>query len=80
MKYYLKKIIENSLIFLVKLYQYLISPLFGPNCRFQPTCSAYLLESVEKHGLRTGLKLGFKRISKCHPWGGHGLDLVPDKK
>jgi hypothetical protein len=38
------------------------------------------LESVEKHGLRTGLKLGFKRISKCHPWGGHGLDLVPDKK
>lgn len=62
----------------IRFYQLVLSPLIGSNCRFQPTCSAYALEAVEKHGAIKGGVLAVKRISKCHPWGGSGIDNVPD--
>ena len=72
------------LILFIKLYQYLISPLIGTKCRFLPTCSEYFIESLESHGLVKGILLGFKRISKCHPFknlgGSCGIDFVPSPK
>ena len=62
---------------IIKLYQYSISPLLGPACRFEPTCSAYGIEALKKHGVLKGIFLTIKRISKCHPWGGSGHDPVP---
>lgn len=64
-------------IALVRLYQMLISPLLGSNCRFTPTCSAYSVEALQKHGAWKGGWLAIKRISRCHPWGGDGYDPVP---
>ncbi|MCH9645923.1 MAG: membrane protein insertion efficiency factor YidD [Proteobacteria bacterium] len=63
----------------IKLYQWLISPLLGSNCRFQPTCSQYAYDSVKEHGLLKGFILGAKRIGKCHPWHEGGFDPVPKK-
>ena len=75
------------LIFIIKIYQYFISPLMGNRCRFLPTCSEYFIGSLKAHGFIIGSKLGVKRILKCHPFkklgGSHGLDFVPvpkDKK
>ena len=69
------------LIFIIKIYQYFISPLLGNRCRFFPTCSEYCVEAFKTHGLLSGLKLGTKRISKCHPFkklgGENGIDFVP---
>jgi uncharacterized protein len=62
---------------IIKIYQYTISPLLGPACRFEPSCSNYGVEAFQKHGLIKGFMLTVKRISKCHPWGGHGHDPVP---
>ena len=67
-------------IFLVKAYQITISPLIGSNCRFQPTCSQYMIDAIDNHGVMKGLSLGIKRISKCHPFGSSGYDPVPKKK
>ena len=61
----------------IKLYQILISPLIGPNCRYHPTCSQYSIEAINKHGPFKGTWLAIKRISSCHPWGGSGHDPVP---
>jgi putative membrane protein insertion efficiency factor len=62
------------LIGLVRCYQYAISPWLGPRCRYQPTCSQYFIESVQKHGVIRGSWRGLRRISRCHPWGGSGYD------
>ncbi|MBL6590776.1 MAG: membrane protein insertion efficiency factor YidD [Flavobacteriaceae bacterium] len=67
-------------VFLIKIYQFLISPIIGKNCRFNPTCSNYALEALKKHGLILGMYYSIIRISKCHPWGGSGHDPVPSKK
>lgn len=64
-------------LFLVKGYQRLISPLFPPTCRYQPTCSQYALEAIQLHGGLKGAWLALKRIGRCHPWGGYGFDPVP---
>ena len=73
---------KNILIFIIKIYQYLISPLLGNRCRFLPTCSEYFIEALKTQGLIRGFKLGSKRILRCHPikslGGSEGLDLVPD--
>ena len=68
-----------SLIFIgpIKIYQILISPLLGPSCRFTPTCSQYTIEAIQKYGPLKGGWLGFRRIIRCHPWGGCGHDPVP---
>ena len=62
---------------LISIYQRLISPLVGPCCRFHPTCSEYVKEALESHGLVMGIWLTIKRLSKCHPLGGSGFDPVP---
>lgn len=64
----------------VKIYQWIISPIFPANCRYHPTCSNYMLEAVRIWGPLKGTWLGLKRISSCHPWGGSGYDPVPEKK
>jgi putative membrane protein insertion efficiency factor len=74
------KILSFPLIVLVKIYQYLISPIFPASCRYTPTCSNYMLESIRVWGPFKGTWLGIRRISSCHPWGGHGHDPVPEKK
>ena len=67
-------------VFLIKIYQFLISPIIGKNCRFNPTCSNYALEALKKHGVIFGMYYSILRISRCHPWGGSGHDPVPSKK
>ncbi|MCS7017547.1 MAG: membrane protein insertion efficiency factor YidD [Cytophagales bacterium] len=69
--------LRRALIFLLRTYQVAISPLYPAACRFVPTCSEYMIQAVDKHGIVKGLWLGCKRISKCHPWGGSGYDPVP---
>ena len=71
------KFISLILIIPIKLYQILISPLLGPSCRFTPTCSQYAVEAIQKYGPIKGSWLAFKRIIRCHPWGGCGHDPVP---
>jgi putative membrane protein insertion efficiency factor len=61
----------------VRLYRATFSPLVGMNCRFQPTCSAYALEALEKHGALRGGWLALRRILRCHPLGRDGFDPVP---
>jgi len=73
----LKKIATIPFIFIFRMYQWFVSPLFPASCRFQPTCSNYAIEALKKHGLFKGGILSFKRISKCHPWGRSGYDPVP---
>jgi putative membrane protein insertion efficiency factor len=61
----------------VRLYRATFSPLVGMNCRFQPTCSAYALEALARHGALRGGLLTVRRLLRCHPWGGCGHDPVP---
>lgn len=62
----------------VHAYRLFLSPLIGSNCRYSPSCSAYALEALDKHGALKGGWLALRRISRCHPWGGSGIDNVPD--
>ncbi|MES2797673.1 MAG: membrane protein insertion efficiency factor YidD [Bacteroidota bacterium] len=64
-------------IFFVRLYQAMLSPFFPNSCRYDPTCSVYMVQAIEKHGVIKGGWLGLKRIGRCNPWGGHGHDPVP---
>ena len=62
------------LIAVIRLYQVTISPLLGPACRFEPSCSRYMVESIKKHGAWKGLGRGMCRVSRCHPWNPGGYD------
>lgn len=64
-------------IALIRLYQYAISPLFPVKCRYMPSCSAYAIEAIRLHGACRGGWLALKRLLRCHPWGGSGIDPVP---
>lgn len=75
MNSFLKKIF----ILPIRFYQMAISPLLGPKCRFQPTCSQYTVGAIMEWGILRGTWMGMKRISKCHPWGPHGHDPVPKR-
>tara|TARA_B100000214_G_C23868046_1_gene581236 strand:- start:268 stop:510 length:243 start_codon:yes stop_codon:yes gene_type:complete len=75
----INRIIVLPLILIIKTYQLFISPIIGQNCRYLPTCSEYTVECLKKFGTIKGIYLSFKRISKCHPWGSHGYDPVPNK-
>ncbi|WP_458525716.1 membrane protein insertion efficiency factor YidD [Onishia taeanensis] len=74
----LARLASLPLIALIKVYQYGISPLLGPRCRFWPTCSNYALEAIRQHGAGRGGWLALRRIGKCHPWHEGGIDLVPE--
>jgi len=76
MKVFLQ-ILSLPFILLIKLYQWIISPWLGSQCRYTPTCSQYALEALKKYGAIKGLWLTIKRIARCNPWGGHGHDPVP---
>ncbi len=66
---------KTILKLLIKIYQWALSPLLGPCCRFYPTCSQYALDALDKHGLWKGLILTIKRVVKCNPWHPGGIDL-----
>ncbi|MBB5020243.1 hypothetical protein HNQ59_003560 [Chitinivorax tropicus] len=68
---------SRLLIALIRIYQYAISPMLGPRCRFSPTCSHYAIEAVSKHGALKGSWLAIKRICRCHPLHPGGYDPVP---
>jgi putative membrane protein insertion efficiency factor len=76
----MSKILKKVLILPIRFYQGAISPHLGQRCRFQPTCSHYMIQAIEEWGPIKGLWLGLKRIGKCHPWGPHGHDPVPKKE
>ena len=69
--------LKQVAISLIHAYQYFISPLTAPSCRFHPTCSHYAVEALEYHGVLRGSYLALRRILKCHPFHSGGLDLVP---
>lgn len=72
--------LKQLFILPIRLYQVTISPLLGPGkCRFQPSCSHYMVEAIEEWGVLRGGWMGLKRIGKCHPWGPFGPDPVPKK-
>ena len=75
----LNKFIIFPFILFIRVYQLIISPMLGSNCRFIPTCSEYAMESLKEYGLIKGIFLSIKRIGKCHPWGSHGYDPIPTK-
>lgn len=68
--------ITKLLCFLIWTYQYLISPILGPRCRFYPSCSTYAYEAISYHGSMRGLWFTFKRLLRCHPWHPGGYDPV----
>ena len=65
-------------IAIIKCYQFLLSPLLGQNCRFQPTCSEYALEAINRFGVIKGGYLSLRRLIKCHPFHAGGFDPVPE--
>ncbi|MEW6674517.1 MAG: membrane protein insertion efficiency factor YidD [Nitrospirota bacterium] len=67
---------KRILILLIKLYKYIVSPLFPVSCRFTPTCSTYSMEAIDKHGVLRGLYLSIRRILRCHPFHPGGYDPV----
>jgi len=77
MNRFLSNIVSRFFILLIRLYQYLLSPMLGVSCRYTPTCSQYGMEAIRKHGPFKGGWLTLKRIARCNPWGGHGHDPVP---
>jgi len=71
--------LAHALRALVYLYRWTLSPFVGMHCRFQPTCSHYSIEALEKHGALRGGWLTLRRLARCHPWGGEGYDPVPQR-
>lgn len=69
--------LRRLLILPIRFYRYFLSPWLRPACRYAPTCSAYAIEAIEKHGAARGVYLGFKRICRCHPFAAGGYDPVP---
>jgi putative membrane protein insertion efficiency factor len=70
-------VIARVLVLPIRLYQLVISPLLGPRCRFYPSCSAYAVEALQRHGAVRGGWLALRRLGRCHPWNPGGVDHVP---
>ena len=71
---FVNHMLSKLLIFMVMLYRVTLGRMMGGHCRFQPSCSQYMLDAVEKHGPIKGAWRGIKRIARCHPFGGSGYD------
>jgi len=71
-------VIAAALKGLIRAYQLTLSPMLGPTCRFDPSCSAYAIEAIDRHGAIKGVRLAAKRLLRCHPFGGAGYDPVPE--
>lgn len=65
---------KHVVVLVIQGYRFFVSPFLPPSCRFDPTCSEYALQALREYGFFEGSVLAFKRILKCHPWGGHGHD------
>lgn len=72
-----RPISKRLVVGVLRLYQLTLSPLVGPACRFEPSCSSYFIEAVERHGALRGSALGMRRLTRCHPFHPGGLDPVP---
>lgn len=72
-------VVSRLLILCVRAYQIVLSPFMGGACRFEPSCSCYMIDALRVHGAFKGLVLGLWRILRCHPFGKHGYDPVPEK-
>jgi putative membrane protein insertion efficiency factor len=73
----MKKLLGSFFISLIRIYQGASSPYLMPSCRYTPSCSAYGIEAIRRYGPFRGSWLALKRIGRCHPWGGSGVDNVP---
>jgi len=69
--------VNRLLVWLLRAYQLLLSPMLGQNCRFYPTCSHYAIDAIRAHGAARGSLLALRRVCKCHPWNDGGFDPVP---
>ncbi len=70
---------SRILLWVLRVYQYVLSPLVGNQCRFAPTCSQFAIEAVERHGALRGAWLAVARLARCHPWHAGGIDPVPQR-
>jgi putative membrane protein insertion efficiency factor len=70
---------QALIVGLIRLYQWILSPFLGSNCRYHPTCSHYAVEAVQHHGIVRGLWLALRRVGRCHPWHEGGYDPVPGR-
>ncbi len=70
---------KQALLALIRAYRFVLSPWWGTQCRFMPTCSQYAADAVERHGALEGSWLAMRRIGRCHPWCDGGFDPVPDR-
>jgi len=68
------------LLGLIGAYQRVVSPVLPRSCRYEPTCSAYAKGALARHGALRGSLLALRRLARCHPWGGGGLDPVPERR
>ena len=71
--------ISDLIILIIKVYRFILSPWLGNHCRFYPTCSAYAIEAIQRHGVLHGGRLAIKRLLSCQPWHEGGIDPVPEK-
>lgn len=77
---FISRLLVGLFLIPIRFYQRFISPLTPPSCRFTPTCSEYAATALQRHGIVKGGFLAIRRLLRCHPWGGHGYDPVPEKK
>jgi putative membrane protein insertion efficiency factor len=68
---------RNVVKSLIRLYQFVLSPVLGNNCRFHPSCSRYAIEAIDVHGVIRGSWIAVRRLARCHPWHPGGVDPVP---
>ena len=73
------RLARDAAIGLIRIYQWLVSPLLPRACRFAPSCSEYAAEAIGRHGVLRGGWLAARRLLRCHPWGGDGFDPVPQR-
>ena len=75
----INRILIFPIIVFIRIYQLIISPIIGQNCRYLPTCSEYTVSCLQQFGIIKGTFFSLKRIFKCHPWGNYGYDPIPNK-
>lgn len=73
-------LVSTPLVWLIRTYQLLISPLLGQTCKFYPSCSTYAVQALQQHGAARGSWLAVRRLLRCHPWSDGGVDHVPARR
>jgi putative membrane protein insertion efficiency factor len=75
-----ERVAVAAILLMLRAYKLVLSPVFTGSCRFTPSCSDYMAEAIRVHGLWSGIWLGVRRVARCRPFGGHGLDPVPARR